>query len=106
MSVLEIYPRHVKVGDSEGWCGPSLMALVLRPFTPGEDAVVAWAKAQDDAVLLDVVHLADGRDYMVLERLHSKQTLRAALAEQNQFLANAIWRIPMQHDTRHDTPKE
>jgi len=99
MSVLEIYPRHIKVGDSEGWCGPSLMALALRPFTPGEDAVVAWAKAQDDAVLLDVVHLSDGRDYIVLERLHTKQTLRAALAEQNKFLADAILRIPTQHGT-------
>jgi hypothetical protein len=99
MSVLEIYPRHIKVGDSEGWCGPSLMALCLRPFTPGEDAVIAWACAQDDAVLLEVLHLDDGRDYIVLERLHTKQSLRAALAEQNTFLAASILRIPLQHDT-------
>jgi hypothetical protein len=105
MSVLEIYPRHIKVGDSEGWCGPSLMALILRPFTPGEDAVVAWATAQDDTNLLDLVHMADGRDYVVLERLHVKQSLRQALQEQNEYLAEAIWRIPMQHDTRHDTPR-
>jgi hypothetical protein len=105
MSVLEIYPRHIKVGDSEGWCGPSLMSLLLRPFTPGEDAVVAWACAQDDAALLEVVHLSDGRDYVVLERLHTKQTIRAALAEQNNFLAEMIWRIPMQHDTRSFSPE-
>lgn len=101
MSVLEVYPRHVKVGDSEGWCGPSLIALLLRPFTPGEDAVVTWARAQDDTALLDVVHLADGRDYIVLERLHTKQSLREALSEQNAFLAKAIRRIPTQHDTKN-----
>lgn len=99
MSVLEVYPRHIKVGDSEGWCGPSLISLVLRPFTPGEDAVVLWACAQDDAVLLDMVHLTDGRDFVVLQRLHTTQTLRQALAEQNTFLDSIIWRIPMQHDT-------
>lgn len=100
MSVLEVYPRHVKVGDSEGWCGPSLMVLILRPFTPGEDAVVAWALALDDTNVLTVLHLRDGRDYIVLERLHTKQTLRAALKEQDSYLNNFIRRIPTQHDTR------
>lgn len=88
MSVIETYTRHIKVGDCEGWSGPSLMVLVIKPFTPGEDAVIAWAQAQDDAEVLDVLHLQDGRDYVVLMRLHSKQSLRDALAEQQAYLAS------------------
>jgi hypothetical protein len=99
MSVLETYHKHIKVGDSEGWCGPSLMVVVLRPFTPGEDAIITWACAQDDAELLEVLHLQDGRDYIVLARRHTKQTLQAALAEQQAFLSG----IPMQRGTT-DTP--
>ena len=84
-SVLETYSRHVKVGDSEGWCGAHFIVLVLRAFTPGEDAVTAWAKAQDDAVLVDVVGLGDGRDYVVLRRQYVRQTYRDALREQQDY---------------------
>lgn len=85
--MIETYHKHIKVGESQGWCGPSLISLVLKPFTPGEDAVIAWAVAQDDADLLDMVHLNDGREYVVLARRHTKQSLRDALAEQWDYLA-------------------
>lgn len=98
MSVIETYHKHVKVGESQGWCGPSLIVLVLKPFTPGEDAVIAWAMAQDETQLLDMVHLHDGRDYAVLARRHVKQTLQDALKEQQVYLAS------LRATTQHDTP--
>jgi len=82
-----VYPRHIKVGDSEGWCGPVLMTAITRPFTPGEDAVFAWLLLQDDSTLLDIIHLTDGRDYIVFRRQHTRQTLREALVEQETFIA-------------------
>lgn len=102
-SVIATYSRHVKVGDSEAWCGVSLVVAVLRPFTPGEDAVVTWIRAQDDTELLDLVHLADGRDYVVLERKHVTQSRQDALREQERYINSLVARIPMQHGTS-DTP--
>lgn len=61
------------------------MVLVVKPFTPGEDAVMAWAQSQDGSELIDVLALADGRDYMVLRRLHTKQSFREALAESSAY---------------------
>jgi hypothetical protein len=84
-SVLETYSRHVKVGNSEGWAGANFIVLMANPFTAGEDAVIAWAKAQDDAELVDVVGLGDGRDYVILRRLHTKQTYNDALREQENY---------------------
>lgn len=98
-SVLETYNRHIKVGDSEAWCGPSIIAAVLRPFTAGEDAVVMWIRHQDDTALLDLVHLADGRDYVVLERLHTTQSRQQALVEQREYLRSVLAKVPMQHGT-------
>lgn len=80
-SVLETYSRHIKVGDSEAWCGPHFVVLLIRPFTAGEDAVVAWARAQDEATLIDHVPLKDGRDYLVLQREYVTQSYRQALTE-------------------------
>lgn len=98
-SVLETYMRHVKVGDSEGWCGPHYLTLLVRAFTAGEDAVAAWARAQDDALLLDIIPLKDGRDYIILQRLYTKQTYPDAIREKNAFEAMLMGLIPKQHDT-------
>lgn len=84
-SVLETYSRHIKVGNSEAWCGANFIVLMANPFTAGEDAVVAWAKAQDDAELVDVIGLGDRRDYVILRRLHTKQTYQDALREQANY---------------------
>ena len=98
-SVLETYSRHVKVGDSEGWCGANFIVLIVRAFTPGEDAVTLWAKAQDEASLVDIIGLGDGRDYIILKRHYVKQSYRDALNEQAVF-ANAFFSRP---STQHDT---
>jgi len=98
-SVLETYSRHIKVGDSEGWCGANFIVLIVRGFTPGEDAVTLWAKAQDESSLIDIISLGDGRDYIILKRHYVKQSYRDALNEQAVF-ANAFFSRP---STQHDT---
>lgn len=90
-SVLETYSRHVKVGDSEAWCGASFMVAIVRPFTAGEDAIGAWLTQQDSATLLEIVPLSDGRDYVVLRREHVKQSFADALREQELFVRSKLW---------------
>ena len=103
-SVLETYSRHIKVGDSEAWCGAHFIVLLVRAFTPGEDAVMKWVQIQDEAALVDMVSLKDGRDYIILRRTYVKQSYRDALREQAAFANGFVQLASTQHDTG-DTPK-
>lgn len=96
---MENFSRHVKVGDSEGWCGARFIVAIVRPFTPGEDAVALWITMQDDTRMLDILPLQDGRDYIVFERLYKTQTVREAHAEVEVFWQRIFDRLPKQHDT-------
>lgn len=89
------------MGESEGWCGANFIVLVLKPFTAGEDAVILWATRQDDSELVDILHLSDGRDYIVLQRKHSSQGYREAIREQEAFAMRLI--IVAQRNMTHDT---
>jgi hypothetical protein len=98
MSVADTYYRSVRVGDSEAHLGVLVVTALLRPFTPGEDAVVAWVLAQDACNLLDLVHLKDGRDLCIFERLYLKQSFEHAQTEADTYITRLL---SMQHDTRN-----
>lgn len=66
------------------------MVLILRPFTAGEDAVIAWATLQDDSEMVGLIHMTGGRDYIVLQRLYASQSYREALREQETFALGRI----------------
>lgn len=100
---LETYTRWVRVGDSEAMCGPRLIVTLSRPFTPGEDAVMTWVRMQDDTQLIDIVPLKDGRDFIIFERLYTKQTYAQATEECRRFQTAMLRLIPTQHDSS-DTP--
>ncbi|HLP97640.1 MAG TPA: hypothetical protein VK149_04265 [Sideroxyarcus sp.] len=93
---METYTRHIKIGDSEGYVGAEVMLAITRPFTPAEDAVFLWLLIQDKAHLLDMVPLADGRDYIILRREYETQSMEAAFAERRRF-RDAMTRLPKQH---------
>lgn len=103
VSVVENYYKSIRVGDSEAHLGALVITAILRPFTAGEDAVAAWIVAQDATNLIELVHLTDGRDYCVFERMHLTQTYEQAQRESDAYVASVIARIPRQHDTS-DTP--
>lgn len=103
ISLAETYYKSIRVGDSEAHLGAVVIAAILRPFTPGEDGVVAWIRAQDDTNLRELVHLKDGRDLCVFERMYRDQTYEQARAESDAFIRALVSRIPRQHDTS-DTP--
>lgn len=103
-SVLETYSRHVRVEDSEAYCGPRFIVAIVRPFTVGEDAIALWIHRQDDTRLLDIVPMSDGRDYIVFERLYVSQSVADARLEADAYLKSVLSMIPKQHDT-NDTRK-
>jgi hypothetical protein len=106
----DFWARSFSCGGSEAYVGADMIVCATKPFTAGEDAVMTWIAAQDQALLSILVNLADGRDLMLLERLHVKQSRADALAEQQAHLAArlervrrvaaAVSRIPTQHHTR------
>ncbi len=103
---LETYTRQIRVGDSEGMCGPRFITVLVRPFTAGEDAVMAWVRMQDDTRLYDIVPLRDGRDFIVFERQYLMQTYEDAYRECEAYKAAMSRVIPKQHvptDTRNSS---
>ena len=75
------------------------MTAILRPFTPGEDAVAAWIVAQDACNLVDLVHLGDGRDLCVFERLYHRESYERAKAQSDAYITAMLALIPKQHVT-------
>lgn len=87
---LETFPRSIAVGDAAGYCGALEIVLISRSFTPAEDAVVAWAVAQDDSELDEITYLPDGRDLMILRRAHVRQSLVDAVVEQRRHISRRL----------------
>lgn len=86
----ELFPRSVEAGGSQGFCGALDIVAIVKPLTPGEDAVLAWCIAQDGSFLVEVSTLPDGRDLFLLRRLHTKQTLQDAIREQALHLEKSL----------------
>jgi hypothetical protein len=99
LTATRAYSRSIQSGGSEAYCGARFIVALLRPFTAGEDAVTAWVTAQDDSILLGWVPMDDGRDFVLLGRLHTKQSYRDAVAEQTAYDARPLSKIPTQHGT-------
>lgn len=77
----DVWPRHFKSGDCEGWCGATMIVVVTRAFTRGEDLLFQWLELQDKCELYGVHHMQDGRDLIVFERLHVTQSAEDARRE-------------------------
>lgn len=97
-SVLETYYKTIRVDDSEAMLGANLITAIVRPFTPGEEAIAEWVRQQDQTALIDYQPLSDGRDYIVLQRLHASESYAAALQKSTDHV-NAMFRASKQHDT-------
>lgn len=87
---LAMFPRQIRSGGSEGYCGALDIVLISKPFTPGEDAVLFWAVCQDASVLVDIYPLDDGRDVILLQRLHTGQSLIDAVKEQQVHMQQVL----------------
>lgn len=82
----DIWPRRFSSGGSEAYLGAFTILLIARPFTAGENAALAWVMAQDECVMSVCYPLSDGRDFILLDRCHVRQSREEAIAEQRQHL--------------------
>ena len=77
----DMWPRHVKYGECEAWCGSGLIVVVTRAFTPDEDLLFDWVVRQDKCFLYGIHHLPDGLDLIVFERQFVSQSREQAFEE-------------------------
>lgn len=84
------FPRALHAGGSEGYLGAHDIYLITRPFTKGEEQVLAWAEQQDGATLVEIVPLQDGRDLLILARDHTRQTRKDAENEHRFHIMSLI----------------
>ena len=84
------FSRIFRQGDSLVLLNSHHIFVISRPLATGEIEALNWAQAQDEAALIDVVALPDGRDFIVLEREHSRQTRGEALAEEADHLLSLL----------------
>lgn len=100
--MVETYYRQIKVGDSEAMVGPRYIVAILRGFTPGEDAVMAWVSMQDSSRLVDIVPMGDGRDFVVFERQYTKQSFIDAYQEAERYQQAVVRLLSKQDDYRQE----
>lgn len=90
MAMDETYYKSFRVDDSEAHVGATIISAILRPFTPGELAVISWMRSQDTLNLVELVYLPDGRDLCVFERTYLMQSFEQAQAEADSFKSTVI----------------
>ena len=86
----DMWPRHVKYGECEAWCGSGLVVVVTRAFTPDEDLLFDWVVRQDRCFLYGIHHLPDGRDLIVFERQFVTQSRDDAFTEHIEHLRTVL----------------
>jgi hypothetical protein len=86
----DVWPRSFVAGESRAYLGAFTITLLTKPFTAGEDAAITWALLQDECAMIGCHHMSDGRDLMLLERMHVTQSRQDAINEQRRHLARKL----------------
>ena len=73
--------RCAEFGTATVWVGDVLISVISYNGTHDEDLALAWASEADGAELLACYPLDDGRDLMLMKRLHTKQSVLDAILE-------------------------
>lgn len=91
LECAQVFPRRFRAGDSEAYLTAFDIIVLTRPFTAGDVAVLTWVQLQDDTLLREIAPLKDGRDVIVLRRMHSRQTLADAVQEERRHMCREIF---------------
>ena len=86
----QVFPRKFRAGDSEAYLTAFDIIVITRPFTAGDVAVLTWVTRQDDTLLREIAPLADGRDVIVLRRMHTRQPLADAVQEERRHMCRSL----------------
>lgn len=92
----DLWPRKAHFGEAHGYCGADVIICVTRVFSKEEDILFHWVDQQDDCDLFGIQHLDDGRDLIIFNRLHRKQTRDEAEMEHRSHLRALIRRLEAQ----------
>lgn len=78
--------RHAEIGTAVVLVGDIMISILVEPFSPDEAEAIDWANQVDDTELLAVFGMSDGRDFILLKRLHTKQSVADAVLELQQAI--------------------
>lgn len=85
MQFQELAPLFVsrsgEFGTAIVWVGDIFISCMSHNGSADEQAAMAWALEADDVELLAIYPLEDGRDFILMKRLHTKQSLLGAVME-------------------------
>jgi hypothetical protein len=97
LRAAETYSRRIELSEAVAYCGIVYIVALVKPFTESESAVLDWCAEQDTSFMSELIHLDDGRDFMIFVRTYGKQSFRDAVLEQERFM---FLRLGMQQRTR------
>ena len=72
---------QAEFGTATVWVDPVLISVLAYNGSADEDLAIAWAGETDGCELLGCYALDDGRDLILLKRLHTKQSILDAVLE-------------------------
>lgn len=73
--------RSAEFGTATVWVGDVFISVISYNGSHDEDLALAWAADADGAELFACYALDDGRDFILLKRLHTKQSILDAILE-------------------------
>lgn len=73
--------RSAEFGTATVWVGDVMISVISYLGTTDEDAAFEWANEVDDTELLGIYPMDDGRDFTLMKRLHTKQSIVDAVLE-------------------------
>ncbi len=82
--------NQLQLATASAFVSALYIIVVSAPFSADEEEVMAWVCEQDDTELLGITPLPNGMDLMVLERLHTKQSVQDACLEQQESIRKSF----------------
>lgn len=73
--------RSAEFGTATVWVGDVFISVLSYNGSHDEDEALKWALEVDDTELFACYPMSDGRDFLLMKRLHTKQSILDAVLE-------------------------
>ena len=74
--------NQLQLATASAFVSALYIVVVSAPFSEEEEELMTWVADIDDTRLLGIIPIPNGMDIMVLERMHTKQSMEDACLEQ------------------------